>query len=334
MTLTTSLQTESGVVTLRCFDPLADYAPAAALLCEANRHDGVEWLPDAALLEHDLEHDGSFRPALDGQVAELGGRLVGLATTGWRRRGDKLVHRIDLTVRPSDRRQGIGGILLEWAERHAAERARAGEAGPIELARELGGWAEDQVPGHAQLAASHGYRAVRRGMDMLRPVSAPIPDAPLPPGIEIRPVVPAEHRRIWEADTEAFRDHWEAAVRTEADFEWWFGRPNLDTSLWRVAWEGEEVVGSVLTTIDPDENARLGINRAWLDHISVRRRWRRRGVASALIAATLRLLAELGVEQAALGVDTENLSGAVRVYERMGFVRHHSGVHYRRSLEL
>ncbi|HJW22819.1 MAG TPA: GNAT family N-acetyltransferase, partial [Candidatus Limnocylindrales bacterium] len=237
-------------------------------------------------------------------------------------------------VRPGDRRQGVGAGLLAWAERHVAERARAGDAGPTGLVQELGGWGDELVPGHAQLAAAHGYRVVRYGMDMLRPISAPIPDAPLPPGIEVRPVLPAHHRAIWDADVEAFEDHWEAAVRTEADFEWWFSRPRLDTTLWQVAWAGDEVAGSVLTSIDPDENARLGITRAWLDHVSVRRPWRRRGVAAALIASTLRHLAGRGVEEAALGVDTENLSGAVGLYERMGFVRHRTGVHYRKPLEL
>jgi len=318
--------------TFRAFDPVRDYGPVAELICEANRHDGTEWLPDAETLRVDLTHDGTFRPDLDGCLGEIDGRLAGAVMTMWRRRGDKIVHRVDLTVRPGDRRHGLGAALLEWAERHEAERARDGDAGPIELAHEIGGWADDAVAGPPELAAAHGYRVVRYGMDMLRPIDAPIPDAPLPEGIEIRPVVPADHRRIWEADVEAFADHWEAAARTESDFEWWFTLPILDTSLWQVAWDGDEVVGGVWTMIDPDENARLGVNRAWLNHVSVRRPWRRRGIAASLIASTLRLLAERGVEQAGLGVDAENTSGAVRLYERMGFVRNHTGAHYRKSL--
>jgi mycothiol synthase len=323
----------AGTVTCRAFDPARDYGPVAELITGANRHDGTEWLPDAESLRHDLTHDGTFRPELDGLVAEIDGRMAGAVMTMWRRRGDKIVHRVDLTVRPADRRHGIGARLLEWAEEHAAARARAGGAGPTDLAHEIGGWADDGIAGPPELAASHGYSVVRYGMDMLRAIDAPIPDAPLPEGIEIRPVVPADHHRIWEADVEAFEDHWEAAVRTESDFEWWFSLPILDTSLWRVAWDGDEVVGGVWTMIDPDENARLGVNRAWLNHVSVRRPWRKRGIAGALIASTLRLLAERGVEQAALGVDAENTSGAVRLYERLGFVRNRTGVHYRKPLK-
>jgi mycothiol synthase len=334
MTTTKDLQPDAGVVGFRAFDPARDYASAAELICDANRHDGTEWLPSAESLEYEWAHDGSFRPTLDGRVAELEGHLVGLAMTFWRLRGDKIVHRIELTVRPGDRRHGVGTSLLEWAERHIVDRVRAGEAGPVDLVHESGGWGDEDVPGPAQLAASHGYRVVRYGMDMLRPIADPIPDAPLPAGLEVRPVVPADHRKIWAADVEAFEDHWEAAVRTDADFDWWFGLPYLDTSLWQVAWDGDEVVGAVWAAIDPDENARLGVNRAWLHHISVRRPWRRRGVASALIAIALRVLAERGVEQVALGVDADNPTGAVRVYERMGFVRNRTGVQYRKALDL
>ncbi len=333
MTGATDLHPAPTGVTFRLFDPGRDYEALAELMRDANARDGTDWLPSAESLEHELAHDGSFRPALDALVAEDGGRLVGVVITTWRQRGEKVVHQLELIVRPSHRRHGIGTALLEWAERHCAERAAAGEAGPRNLPRELGGWGAVGIEGHAQLAASHGFRPVRHGMEMRRPTSAPIPESPLPPGLEVRPVQPEQHRAIWEADVEAFRDHWEAAVRTEDDFAWWFSRPGLDTSLWQVAWDGDEVAGSILTTLNADENERLGVNRAWLDHISVRRPWRRRGLAASLIASSLRLLARRGIEEAVLGVDSENVSGAVRLYERMGFVPYHSGVTYRKPLE-
>jgi mycothiol synthase len=108
--------------------------------------------------------------------------------------------------------------------------------------------------------------------------------------------------------------------------------PNLDTNLWRVAWDGDEVAGSVWTLIWPEENAKLGLSRGWLEHISVRRPWRRRGLATALIAETLRLLRDLGLEEGALGVDSENLTGALPLYESLGFRRHRTGISFRRPL--
>jgi mycothiol synthase len=239
---------------------------------------------------------------------------------------------MEISVRPEARRRGIGTDLVAWAEDHSAVRVRDGDGGDPTLPHEIGGWGDSEVAGHAELAAKRGYRVVRYGMEMRRPVTTPIPEAPLPAGLEVRPVRPEHHRRIWEADTEAFRDHFEAAERGEADFEWWFSRPELDTALWQVAWDGDEVAGSILTTVYPEENELLGIKRAWLDHISVRRPWRRRGVAGSLIASTLGLLRERGLEEAALGVDAENPTGAVRLYERMGFARAKTGISYRKEL--
>ena len=84
--------------------------------------------------------------------------------------------------------------------------------------------------------------------------------------------------------------------------------------------------------IYPAENETLGQRRGWLDHVSVRRPWRRRGLASALIAESLRALADAGMTDAALGVDAENPSGALRVYENLGFRRTRTGVGYRKAM--
>ena len=81
--------------------------------------------------------------------------------------------------------------------------------------------------------------------------------------------------------------------------------PDLDTSLWRVAWDGDEVAGSVWPHL-PEENEKLGLGRGWLEHISVRRPWRRRGLATALIAETLRVSATWASTRGRSGVDAEN----------------------------
>jgi ribosomal protein S18 acetylase RimI-like enzyme len=197
---------------------------------------------------------------------------------------------------------------------------------------ELGGWVDDRMADGIALLESAGYRRTRYGFTMIRPLSEPIPEAPLPPGLEIRPVVERDHRAIWDADCEAFRDHWQAAERTEEDFVRWFTMPNLDTNLWRVAWDGDQVAGSVWNLVWSEENERLGLSRGWLEHISVRRPWRKRGVASALIAGSLRMLRDMGLREALLGVDAENPTGALRVYESLGFRRYRTGISFRKAM--
>jgi ribosomal protein S18 acetylase RimI-like enzyme len=105
-----------------------------------------------------------------------------------------------------------------------------------------------------------------------------------------------------------------------------------DTSLWRIAWDGGEVAGQVRAYINAEENEQFGRKRGYTEHISVRRPWRRRGLARALIAASFPLLRERGMTEAALGVDTENVSGALRVYEACGFKPISRSTSYRRPL--
>lgn len=312
----------------RPFDPSRDYEALADLVGEANLTDGVDWLPTVENLRVHYGPGGEFDPRRDTLLGEIGGGLVAAAEVNVRTRGGMGVHQVEGWVRPAWRRRGLGRALLHWTERRAAEVARD-DGRPA--ARALSAWPDQDQAGAVALYESEGYRIVRYGFMMVRDLADSIPDAPLPDGLEVRPVQPADHRRIWDADVEAFRDHWESSERTEADYESWYASPELDTTLWRVAWDGEEVAGSVMTFVYPNENERLGVERGWLDHISVRRPWRKRGLASALIADSLRGLHALGLAEAALGVDAENLTGALRVYEAMGFRRSRTGVTYRKE---
>lgn len=108
-------------------------------------------------------------------------------------------------------------------------------------------------------------------------------------------------------------------VVTEADFVSLFSRARLDTDLWVVAWDGDEVAGVLQNWILPEENRTLGIARGWLEHISVRRGWRRRGLGRAITAEELRRLRAAGMIDAALGVDADNPTGALGLYEGLGF---------------
>jgi mycothiol synthase len=102
--------------------------------------------------------------------------------------------------------------------------------------------------------------------------------------------------------------------------------------LWVVAWDGDLVAGVVQNWIWTAENASLGVARGWLEHISVRRPWRRRGLARAITATALRRLRDAGMDDAMLGVDSENANGALGLYEGLGFAIHSRSSAYRRPL--
>jgi GNAT superfamily N-acetyltransferase len=157
---------------------------------------------------------------------------------------------------------------------------------------------------------------------MVRPALAVLPSPDLPPGIDARPAAPASALQILRAMNEAMADHWGMASYTDDDMAPWTLHPlygQLD--VWQVAWEGDEVVGGVLGFVNAEENRLLGRARGYTECIFTRRPWRGRGIATALIGRNLRLLAERGMTEAALSVDTENPTGALALYERVGFVR-------------
>ena len=179
--------------------------------------------------------------------------LVAAAWTDVRTRDGIGVHQVEGWVRPAWRRRGLGRALLHWTERRAAEVARVDGRPPQ---RAFSAWPDEDQVGATALYESEGYEIVRYGFMMVRDLADPIPDRALPAVSRSGPWSRPDHRRIWDADEEAFRDHWNRARADRGRFRAVGSRsPSIDTSLWRVAWDGDEVAGSVMTFVLPSENA-------------------------------------------------------------------------------
>lgn len=168
---------------------------------------------------------------------------------------------------------------------------------------------------------------------MVRPDLENIPEAPMPPGLEVRPVLPEHYKIIWDASNEAFRDHWGYIPEPEEERLKMMEDPSFDPGLWRVAWDGDQVAGMVLNFINAAENEEYGRRRGYTENIAVRRPWRKRGLARSLIVQSFHALKERGMTEAALGVDSENLSGALRLYESVGFQMARRSAAYRKAME-
>ena len=169
----------------------------------------------------------------------------------------------------------------------------------------------------------------RPGLDTDLPVIGPLPD-----GIEVRPVTGDQLRTIWDADVEAFRDHWGGHDESEEALRRFLDAPDNDLSLWVVAWEGDEVVAASINVIYAHENAETGRRRGWLESVFTRRAWRKRGIGGALIDRSFHLFAERGMDTAALGVDADNPSGALRLYESHGFAVTERGTAWRKPMQV
>ena len=170
-------------------------------------------------------------------------------------------------------------------------------------------------------------------IEMARRTDVPLREAPLPAGLEVRPVQPDQIRIIWEAREEAYRDHWGYVPATEEDYSRWMASPLFYPGLWKVAWEGNQVAGMVLNRIDQAENAKNKRKRGYTQNIFVRQPWRRRGLARALLTQSIQMFGDLGMEETALGVDTQNPSGALRLYESVGYREVRRTTIYRKAME-
>ena len=270
-------------------------------------------------------------PLADCVVAERGGAIVGYARVEWAdaRDGERTYSTI-LIAAPDPDRPAIIDALFDGAEARAAEIS-VGQA--TDLPRILDAFASGADTEAIAATERRGYLVVRRGYEMVRPHLDAIPDVPIPPGLEVRPVRPEHLRAIWEADVEAFRDHWGAASDDSPEaWERFRADPLADPTLWRVAWDGDEVAGQVRAYVDPEANARTGRLTGWTESISVRRPWRRRGLARALLADSLRAIRDRGMEEAALGVDAGNETGALALYESLGFEVHRTEFIFHRPM--
>jgi len=193
-------------------------------------------------------------------------------------------------------------------------------------------FASDTEVSKENLLLKNGYAPIRHFFEMIRLDLEDIPEAPMPAGLEVRPVCPEHLPKIWDAMQEAFRDHWNYTPPAEEDYLNWVDNPIQDRSLWKVAWDGDQVVGMVLSFINQDENREYNRKRGYTEEISVRRPWRKRGLARSLIVQSFHEIKKRGMTEAALGVDANNLSGALRLYESVGFQVTRRSSAYRKPL--
>lgn len=273
-----------------------------------------------------------FDAARDVTIAEIDGVPVAYGQRSWVDTTDGLrEYRTDGAVLPEWQRQGIGTALLANNIEMHRKVARTHET---ERPRFLGSFTADRIVGSHELLRSFAFEQTRWFFEMTRDLSQPIPEVPMPDGLEVRPVEAATIRQIWDADVEAFLDHWGGFDGSEDNYKRFLARPGFDPTLWIIAWDGDEVAGGVVNAIETAENEMLGVKRGWLHSVFTRRAWRKRGLANALIARSLVAIRERGMDSGILGVDAANPTGALGLYERNGFVVAERSTAWRKPLDL
>jgi mycothiol synthase len=314
----------------RQFAGPADYPQFARIITACARGEGDDRVETAEGIAAGYAHLERCDPARDLRVVEVDGRAVAYSRVWWDQEPDgPRVYRHVCFVDPAHGRRGIGAALFAWNESRLRDIA-GGHDGVQETLLEV--WSNDRNEGATALARAFGYEPITYAAEMVRPTVDDLPEHPLPDGLEIRPVREEDIRTIWEADVEAFRDHWGFVEQTETDYQRFRAYPYLDPTLWKIAWDEQGVAGQVKSFIDTAANEEHGRKRGWTEQISTARRWRRRGVAKALIVESIRELASRGMTEVALGVHTENPNGAFDLYAGLGYEVVKTWTTYRKPL--
>jgi ribosomal protein S18 acetylase RimI-like enzyme len=269
-------------------------------------------------------------PARDMLLAEVADAAVGFVRLCWgRERSGTVVFRHMAALVPEWRRRGIGAAMLQQA--HAGLRQIAGALGMGRSAY-LQAVAADGQTGLLVLLLQEGYAAVRHTALLVRRDLGNIPLQPLPERLEVRELQAHEYRALWDARHEALRDRWGQVQPEDGDFSRWLEGLGDQHGLWQTAWDGEQIAGAALARIDHAENAHFLRRRGLTQEVWVRPRWRRRGLAKALVTRGLRALAAHGMTEAAFEVDVESPHGAPQLFKRLGYQPAWRATIYRRPL--
>lgn len=221
----------------------------------------------------------------------------------------------DLVIDPSWGDRGIEEALLRWVENRAQESIENAPTGSA-ITLETSVWAENTV--HLERLLRRGYVTTRYWDRMEITFEAP-PKRPDPPaGVSIRTARADEIDAIHAAWEDAQQDEFGFVGLSDEQFRYYFvsAEPGFDPSLWFLAIDdtSDEIIGYALGRMerpgDPDCSQ--------IRYVAVRRAWRRKGIASALLGWSFADFYQRGRRRVSLAVDSESLTGAHRLYERVG----------------
>jgi mycothiol synthase len=281
-------------MTLEVRTPSVEEAPAIQALIEEH---ALVAFGEPELSEEEIR-SWFTRPNLEIRVAERDGRLVGYLD----------VHAQETGRFPADVRTlepEVAALLLAEAERFGRERG----------ATALRAFTQGNEPVLGGVLEAAGWAPIRYSFQMRIDLDGELPEPEWPEGLTPRNLRPDEEERVYEANMDAFADHWDFH---RYSFEEWRAfnvtGHSFDPSLWWLVDDGDELAAISLNAWHFSGDPRFG----WIEILGVRPRWRKRGLATALLHHSFRDFRERGATRVGLGVDGENTTGAVRLYEQVG----------------
>ena len=263
-----------------------------------------------SLLGDDIAHDTLTAVCPDGTIAALA-----LVLTPPQE--DENLAMINGIVHPNHRNKGIGAYILSWMEARARQKFSHFNDNKPQMLRTS---CQDYMTDRISLFEQHHFEAVRYSYKMRRSLSEPLPVKPLPKGVQLINWTKDLDDALRQTFNEAFSDHWGLTTMTQELWQQFFvGVPQFRSDLTYLALDGDTLIGFCLNWVNADSNKQTGIGEGWIEAVGTLPAWRGQGLASALLVHSMAAFAAEGLDCAGLDVDTQNPTGALRLYENLGF---------------
>lgn len=260
----------------------------------------------------------------DGRLVYLDDQLVGYATVHMPPAGDSLARAFVMGgVHPSFRRQGIGTEVLSWQIGRAKEKLMTTTSD--EKVVRTHSYLHEQSA--IELYERNGFEVVRYFTELMQPLGE-VKKIVEPAGIEIAPWSDERSEEVRQLFNLAFQDHWGSTPRTVESWKHHLAGFAARTDLSFNALANGQLVGSSLNFHYPGDKEVTGRLDGWIGTLGTHPDFRRRGIASTLIHRSMQAFREAGLDHALIGVDSESLTGANRLYESLGFVPLHRMVQH------
>ena len=312
--------TTAPALVLRAYRGPEDHQAMQDTAAAVRLDNGEREIGTVADLDNHYAHLDQAALPRDCALVELDGRVVAYGRASWGELADGGAQvECILNIEPDARGRGVEELLVD----HAIRRARELNADPaINGGRQanLAVFVSGRDDVQRTVLGNLGFRVVGHFAQLIRPDFDDIPDLPLPDGLEVRPIDPADrvmHRGVWDAAARAFADSPGEQKPTEAKYDEWLADASFAPELWQVAFDGDRIAGQILNYMGPVESD--GTRIGWTEGISVQPEHRRRGLARALLARSIRVVRDAGATCAGLGVDLRNPNHAADLYTSMGY---------------
>ncbi|MFI1801712.1 GNAT family N-acetyltransferase [Streptomyces sp. NPDC020379] len=222
-------------------------------------------------------------------------------------------------VDPDWRHRGLGTQLVRWmrTRARAVHTERHCDA-PGELL--LSGVAANT--GLTALAESTGFAPCRYWFSMTYDVRAGTAQNTVPPeGLRLVPFRMAYDEATRLAHNEAFKDHWDFTGTDETDWRFWAtGSGSFREELSALLLDADGQVAAYLLADEyAADTAATGQRTCTVAFLGTLPAHRGRGAARTLLAHTLGEARRLGYDRAELVVDTASATGALGLYQDVGF---------------